>query len=93
MVTYRSSTFLQSDSDKDHQVRVAMGNGIRPDTWADFLNRFGDIRICECYGATEGNIGFVNYIGKIGAIGKEHFLQKVTCENICWLAAFANSFQ
>lgn len=78
MVTYLSSPFLQSDSDKDHQVRVAMGNGIRPDTWADFLNRFGDIRICECYGATEGNIGFVNYIGKVGAIGKENFLQKVT---------------
>lgn len=54
-----------------------MGNGLRPDTWADFLNRFGDIRICECYGATEGNIGFVNYVGKIGAIGKEHFLHKV----------------
>lgn len=59
-----------------------MGNGLRPDTWADFLNRFGDIRICECYGATEGNIGFVNYIGKIGAIGKEHFLQKVRCKKI-----------
>lgn len=59
-----------------------MGNGIRPDTWADFLNRFGDIRICECYGATEGNIGFVNYIGKIGAIGKEHFLHKVRCKKI-----------
>lgn len=54
-----------------------MGNGIRSDTWADFLERFGDIRICECYGATEGNIGFVNYTGKIGAIGKEHFIHKV----------------
>lgn len=54
-----------------------MGNGIRPDTWSDFLDRFGDIRICECYGATEGSLGFVNYIGKIGAIGKEHFLHKV----------------
>lgn len=67
----------KSDTDKDHKVRIAMGNGIRPDTWSDFLDRFGDIRICECYGATEGSIGFVNYIGKIGAIGKEHFLHKM----------------
>ncbi|XP_074523054.1 long-chain fatty acid transport protein 2-like [Halichoeres trimaculatus] len=67
------------DNDKDHKVRLALGNGIRADTWADFLERFGDIRICECYGATEGNVGFVNYVGKIGAIGREHFLHKMGC--------------
>ena len=50
---------------------------MRADAWAEFLQRFGDIRVCECYGATEGNMGFVNHIGKIGAIGKEHFLVKV----------------
>uniref|UniRef100_A0A8C6VWX1 long-chain-fatty-acid--CoA ligase n=1 Tax=Nothobranchius furzeri TaxID=105023 RepID=A0A8C6VWX1_NOTFU len=61
---------------KDHKVRLAFGNGIRGDTWNDFLDRFGNIRICECYGATESNIGFVNYVGKVGAIGKEHFLHK-----------------
>ncbi|CAJ1049428.1 very long-chain acyl-CoA synthetase-like [Xyrichtys novacula] len=69
----------KKDNDKDHKVRLALGNGIRADTWADFLQRFGDIRICECYGATEGNIGFVNYVGKVGAIGREHFLHKMGC--------------
>ncbi|KAE8297497.1 Very long-chain acyl-CoA synthetase [Larimichthys crocea] len=68
------------DNDRDHKVRLALGNGIRADTWADFLQRFGDIRICECYGATEGNVGFVNYVGKVGAIGKEHFLHKMGYE-------------
>lgn len=68
---------MQSDTDRNHKVRLAIGNGIRSDTWADFLERFGDIRICECYGATEGNIGLINYIGKIGALGKENFLHKV----------------
>ncbi|XP_054626466.1 long-chain fatty acid transport protein 2-like [Dunckerocampus dactyliophorus] len=67
------------DNDRDHKVRVAVGNGLRADTWEDFLKRFGDICICECYGATEGNIGFVNYTGKIGAIGKVHFLHKMAC--------------
>ncbi|XP_071757570.1 long-chain fatty acid transport protein 2-like isoform X1 [Centroberyx gerrardi] len=68
----------KKDNDRDHKVRLALGNGIRADTWADFLQRFGDIRICECYGATEGNIGFVNYVGKVGAIGKEHFLHRAS---------------
>ncbi|KAJ3593099.1 hypothetical protein NHX12_005436 [Muraenolepis orangiensis] len=67
----------KTSTDREHRVRMAIGNGIRADTWSEFLQRFGDIRICECYGATEGNIGFINYIGKVGAIGKEHFLQKM----------------
>ncbi|XP_028297180.1 very long-chain acyl-CoA synthetase-like [Gouania willdenowi] len=65
-------------NDKDHKVRVALGNGIRGDTWAHFLERFGNIHVCECYGATEGNVGFINYIGKVGAIGRVHFLHKRT---------------
>ncbi|XP_053275779.1 long-chain fatty acid transport protein 2 [Pleuronectes platessa] len=67
----------KKDVDRDHKVRLAMGNGIRADTWEEFLQRFGNISIIECYGATEGNAGFVNYIGKIGAIGKENFLHKM----------------
>uniref|UniRef100_A0A3P8UH27 long-chain-fatty-acid--CoA ligase n=1 Tax=Amphiprion percula TaxID=161767 RepID=A0A3P8UH27_AMPPE len=66
----------KKDNERDHKVRLALGNGVRADTWADFLQRFGDIHICECYGATEGNVGFVNYIGKVGAIGRENFFHK-----------------
>ncbi|XP_056134132.1 long-chain fatty acid transport protein 2-like [Lampris incognitus] len=66
------------ENERDHKVRLALGNGIRADTWTEFLQRFGDICIFECYGATEGNIGFVNYTGKVGAIGREHFLHKGT---------------
>lgn len=67
----------KKDNDKDHKVRLALGNGIRSETWADFLERFGNIRICEFYGATESSVGFVNYVGKIGAVGREHFLHKM----------------
>ena len=70
---------------------MAIGNGIRADTWSDFLQRFGDIRICECYGATEGNVGFINYIGKVGAIGKENFLQKVSADDLELLSAGVHS--
>ncbi|XP_053355908.1 long-chain fatty acid transport protein 2-like [Clarias gariepinus] len=66
----------KADSDRMHNVRLALGNGIRPDTWVEFLQRFGDIRVCECYGATEGNIGFVNYTGKVGAIGRMNVILK-----------------
>lgn len=58
-------------------MRLALGNGIRSDTWVDFLERFGNIHICEFYGATESSVAFVNYTGKIGAVGREHFLHKV----------------
>ncbi|XP_069030434.1 long-chain fatty acid transport protein 2-like [Embiotoca jacksoni] len=67
------------DNDKDHKVRLALGNGIRAETWVEFLERFGDICICECYGATEGNVGFINYVGKVGAIGRENFFYKRAC--------------
>ncbi|XP_028678393.1 long-chain fatty acid transport protein 2-like [Erpetoichthys calabaricus] len=66
----------KSDSDRHHRVRLAIGNGARMDTWKEFLHRFGDIQVCECYGATEGNVGFVNYTGRVGAIGREVFIHK-----------------
>ncbi|XP_072574032.1 long-chain fatty acid transport protein 2-like isoform X1 [Paramormyrops kingsleyae] len=71
----------KKDNDRDHKVRLAIGNGIRTDTWSKFLRRYGDVRICECYGATESNIAFLNYIGKLGACGRECFLFKMFCRN------------
>uniref|UniRef100_A0AAY4DJM6 long-chain-fatty-acid--CoA ligase n=1 Tax=Denticeps clupeoides TaxID=299321 RepID=A0AAY4DJM6_9TELE len=66
----------KKDNDKDHKVRLAIGNGLRADVWKEFLNRFGDIEIREFYASTEGNIGFMNDTGKIGAIGRTNFLHK-----------------
>ncbi|XP_072860550.2 long-chain fatty acid transport protein 2 isoform X2 [Pogona vitticeps] len=66
----------KKDNDRDHCVRIAIGNGIRGEVWKEFLHRFGSIRIYEFYGATEGNISFINYTGKIGAVGKTNFLLK-----------------
>ncbi|KAG6922810.1 solute carrier family 27 member 5 [Chelydra serpentina] len=65
------------ENERDHTVRLAVGNGMRVEVWKEFLQRFGPIRICEFYGATEGNTGFVNYTGKIGAVGRANFIQKM----------------
>ncbi|XP_072463311.1 long-chain fatty acid transport protein 5 isoform X2 [Notamacropus eugenii] len=56
--------------DQEHKVRLAIGNGLRKEVWKQFLQRFGPIQICEFYGSTEGNVGFINYTGRLGAVGK-----------------------
>ncbi|XP_075387870.1 long-chain fatty acid transport protein 2 isoform X2 [Tenrec ecaudatus] len=66
----------QKPNDRDHKVRLALGNGLRGDVWREFVNRFGDIHIYEFYAATEGNIGFVNYTRKVGAVGRVNYLQR-----------------
>uniref|UniRef100_A0A8C1WFT4 long-chain-fatty-acid--CoA ligase n=1 Tax=Cyprinus carpio TaxID=7962 RepID=A0A8C1WFT4_CYPCA len=66
----------QRASDKEHAVRLAVGNGLRSDVWREFLKRFGRIQVREFYASTEGNVGFVNYAGKIGAVGRVSFLHK-----------------
>ncbi|XP_053147767.1 long-chain fatty acid transport protein 6 isoform X2 [Hemicordylus capensis] len=65
------------EGEKDHKVRLAVGNGVRTDVWKEFLHRFGDIKICEFYGATEGNICFMNHISKIGSVGRTNFFYKL----------------
>ncbi|XP_012670370.2 very long-chain acyl-CoA synthetase-like [Clupea harengus] len=60
----------KKENDQLHKVRLAIGNGLRAEIWREFLNRFGNIQVREFYASTEGNVGFVNYIGKIGAIGR-----------------------
>ncbi|XP_045748047.1 long-chain fatty acid transport protein 6 isoform X2 [Mirounga angustirostris] len=65
------------EGEKDHQVRLAVGNGVRSDVWKEFLDRFGNIKMCELYGATEGNICFMNHTGKIGSVGRTNFFYKL----------------
>ncbi|TSE01919.1 long-chain-acyl-CoA synthetase [Skermania sp. ID1734] len=46
--------------DAKHGIRLVVGNGLRPEIWDEFKQRFGIERIVEFYGASEGNIAFVN---------------------------------
>lgn len=47
-------------TDRQHSVRVAVGNGLRPEIWDEFAGRFGIDRIVEFYGASELNLAFIN---------------------------------
>ncbi|XP_034826561.1 long-chain fatty acid transport protein 1-like isoform X2 [Maniola hyperantus] len=55
--------------DKAHKVRIIIGNGLRPQIWEEFVERFNVKRVLEFYGATEGNSNLVNLDNKVGAIG------------------------
>jgi fatty-acyl-CoA synthase len=53
-----------------HRVRICIGNGLRPEIWEQFQERFNIPKIIEFYGATEGNVALMNLDGKVGAIGR-----------------------
>ncbi len=53
-----------------HRIRLACGNGLRPDLWDAFKDRFHIPEILEFYGATEGNVNIFNFEGKRGAVGR-----------------------
>ncbi|MFI9401147.1 long-chain-acyl-CoA synthetase [Nocardia sp. NPDC052316] len=47
-------------TDRQHRVRLAVGNGLRPELWDEFKQRFGINRIVEFYSASEANVAFIN---------------------------------
>ena len=49
--------------DREHLVRLIVGNGLRPEIWEQFQQRFGIEHIYEFYGASESNLAFVNAFG------------------------------
>ena len=59
--------------DKQNTVRAAFGNGLRPDVWERFRERFGIETIAEFYSATEGAGALFNLSNNAfssGAIGR-----------------------
>nr|WP_175272137.1 long-chain-acyl-CoA synthetase [Prescottella equi] len=50
-------------SDRHNGIRLMVGNGLRPEIWTEFTERFGIDRVAEFYGASECNIAFVNALG------------------------------
>ncbi|HTI67480.1 MAG TPA: long-chain-acyl-CoA synthetase [Caulobacteraceae bacterium] len=60
----------ERSEERMHKLRLAFGNGLRPDVWERMSARFRIPRILEFYGATEGNISILNFDGKLGAVGR-----------------------
>ena len=53
-----------------HKVRLAFGNGLRPDVWPQLKQRFRVPEVLEFYGSTEGNVSLFNFDGREGAVGR-----------------------
>ncbi|KYK57648.1 long-chain fatty acid transporter [Drechmeria coniospora] len=63
--------------DRKHGVTLAFGNGLRPDIWNEFKDRFGIETIAEFYASTEGPFATWNVSRNdltAGAIGRNGWL-------------------
>ena len=60
----------ENPKEKKHSIRAVSGNGMRPDVWERFVERFGIANVYEFYGSTEGNISLMNINGRLGAVGR-----------------------
>lgn len=56
--------------ERKHRIALCCGNGLRPDVWLPFRDRFGIGKIREFYAATEGNAIIFNWDGTPGAVGR-----------------------
>jgi len=61
---------LRQPGETEHFLRMACGNGLRPEVWVTFQSRFKIPRILEYYASTEGNFSLYNCEGQPGAIGR-----------------------
>ncbi|MFD3461515.1 long-chain-acyl-CoA synthetase [Nocardia fluminea] len=50
-------------AEEGNRVRLAVGNGLRPELWDEFRRRFGISRVVEFYGSSEAPLAFVNAFG------------------------------
>jgi fatty-acyl-CoA synthase len=57
-------------AETEHALRLACGNGLRPEVWEPFQTRFRIPRILEYYASTEGTFSLYNCEGKPGSVGR-----------------------
>lgn len=59
----------EKPDDADNPLHTMTGNGMRPDIWIPFKERFGIKRVSEFYGSSEGNVAFANLLNKDCTVG------------------------
>ncbi|KAL1970232.1 hypothetical protein VTN77DRAFT_5392 [Rasamsonia byssochlamydoides] len=73
-----------SPQDRDHRVRGIYGNGLRPDVWDKFRERFGVPEVMEFFNSTEGMFGMINHDRGpylTGAVGHHGLLLRTLFRN------------
>lgn len=55
--------------DQGHRVKKMIGNGMRPNIWDKFKQRFGIEEVLELYASSEGNVGFSNVFNFDNTVG------------------------
>lgn len=59
----------ETPEDRDHQLRLAIGNGMSSEVWSRLQQRFAIPKIVEFYAATEFPGAVVNLTGEVGSVG------------------------
>ncbi|CAG8302074.1 unnamed protein product [Penicillium salamii] len=74
-----------SPQDRNHKVRCMYGNGLRPDIWEKFRDRFGVNEVGEFFNSTEGIFGLFNYnCGPFtsGSVGHHGLIMRGVLHNV-----------
>jgi fatty-acyl-CoA synthase len=59
----------EGPEDRQHQLRLAVGNGLSAEVWPKLQARFGIEHVREFYAATESPVGIFNLSGRVGSVG------------------------
>ncbi|KAJ5247697.1 Isopenicillin N epimerase component 1 [Penicillium chermesinum] len=73
-----------SPDDKNHNIRAIYGNGLRPDIWARFQERFGIPSVYEFFNSSEGIFGLLNKstgLFTTGAVGHHGAVMRAILNN------------
>ena len=68
------------DDEKNNPISKMVGNGLRPDLWDCFRNRFKVERICEIYGASEANGMSMNLLNNKVASNMMYYVVVQLCK-------------
>ncbi|KAB8220654.1 hypothetical protein BDV33DRAFT_92085 [Aspergillus novoparasiticus] len=74
-----------SPDDRNHRVRCMYGNGLRPDVWDKFRERFGVPEVGEFFNSTEGIFALFNYnTGPFttGSVGHHGLIMRLLLNNV-----------
>ena len=73
-----------SPLEKRHRVRCMYGNGLRPDVWSKFQERFNVPEVCEFFDSTEGMFALANHSRnsyKVNAVGHHGLIMRYLFHN------------